>query len=295
MKYIYNRVIAYVIDMLVVVVIATLLSRVSFINPEVDNYNKYNELYSDFNINYQSYVSDLEKYYGNNEISEKEYDKLVKKYDDISSSLVKYYDDKEITDKEYNKIVNETNKTYMKQNKKLYFNLCKYSLVYNIIVLVCLVLYFVVFNIVTNGQTLGKKLFGLQIVSVDDGNVTKLNYVIRFLILYFPIYYLAVIIGPFVMNVNNFYTLGLIFSSIKNYLNVAIIMFVLFRNDKRGLHDLVSHTKVIDLNTKEKDLSKGKKKVNAKKKNDLDVEVIREKKKVKSKKNKKIIVDNEEN
>ena len=42
-------------------------------------------------------------------------------------------------------------------------------------------------------------------------------------------------------------------------------------------------------------LSKGKKKVNAKKKNDLDVEVIREKKKVKSKKNKKIIVDNEEN
>ena len=253
MKYIYNRVMAYFIDMLLVVVLATLISRISFINPNINNYNKYNKLYSDINLEYQGYVADLQKYYGDNKISKKEYDKIV----------------------------TETNKSYMKQNKMVYYNLNKYSLVYNIIVLVLLVIYFVGFNIITKGQTLGKKLLNLQLVSVDDKEVSILGYIIRFLILYFPIYYLVVIIGPICLNVNSFYSLALVFSNIKNYFNVIIFASIMFRNDNRGLHDLVAKTKVIDTKVKKED--------------EVKVEVIKDKVKRKSKNIKKVIIDNKEN
>ncbi|MBQ6495526.1 MAG: RDD family protein [Bacilli bacterium] len=278
MKYVYNRVIAYVIDMLLVVLISVLLSRISFINPDINKYNKYNKLYSEFNLNYQSYVNDLSKYYGNSEISDKEYNKLVEKYGDIASSLVKYYDDSVIDKKEYDKVINETNKSYMKENKKLYFDLSKYSFIYNIILFVVIILYFIVLNIFTRGQTIGKKLLGLKIVNVNDGEVSIFNYIIRCIILYGPLYYLIEIVGVRLLNINDFYTLSLIISNLKNYVLVATFMFILFRKDNRGLHDIICRTKVISVAAKREE----------------DVEVIKETSKKKSSKDKKIVIDEKE-
>ena len=277
MRYVYNRVIAYFIDMLIVVVLATVLSKVSFINPQIDNYNKYSNLYGDHNLNYQSFVGDLQKYYSDNKISEKEYDKLIDKYDDMCDSVKKYYGDSKITRKEYDKIINDANKDFIKKNKKLYYNVSKYSVVYNVIMVVLLGLYFIVFNVVTDGQTLGKKLVGLKIVNKDGGSVSVGSYILRFIILYGPLYYIILIIGSMLMSVNNFYSLALVVSNIKNYLSVAIFVFILYRSDNRGLHDFVAGTRVIDLKYKEKEKLDG---LNGTKKKN---------------KGKKIIVDSEEN
>lgn len=247
MKYIYNRVIAYVIDMLLVVIVATMLSKITFINPYINKFENYNKLYSELNLEYQGYVADLQKYYNDSKISLKEYDKLVDKYESISIDLQNYYDDKKIDNKEFDKIISKANKSFLKQNKKLYFDVTRYSLVYNIIFLVLSILYFIGFNIITHGQTLGKKIMGLKLIGIDDKDISLVSYIVRFIILYNPIYYLAVIIGPMLLNVNDFYTLALIISNIKNYLCVIILMVVMFRNDNRGIHDLVCKSKVIRL------------------------------------------------
>lgn len=279
MKYIYSRVIAYIIDMLLVVIVSVLLSRISFINPDLDNYNKYNKLYSEFNLNYQNYVSDLGKYFSNSIISENEYNKLVSKYEDITSPLVNFYDDGEITKEEYDKIITETNKNFMKENKIIYHDLSKYSFIYNIILFVVLVLYFIVFNIVSKGQTIGKRLLGLRIVSSTDKEVSILSYIIRCIILYGPLYYVAEIVGLKLLNINDFYTLSLIVSNLKNYILVATFMFIMFRKDNRGLHDLVCKTKVV--------IGSNKKEEN--------VEVIKATDKKKVGKNKKVIIDEKKN
>ena len=280
MKYLYNRVIAYFIDMLLVVLVATLLSKISFLNPNLSNYNKYNNLYNELNLNYQKYVTDLQKYYSDSKLSDKEYNKLLKKYNDIAIPLTAYYEDGNLSNKEYDKVINETNSNYMILNKKYYYYLSKYSLVYNIIIFVCLCLYFICFNVITDGQTLGKRLFNLKIVNINDGKVSLMSYIIRCILLYNPIYYIVMLVGPLFLKVNSFYNYALVFSNIKNYFIMLIFAFVMFRKDNRGLHDLAAKTKVIDVknNNEEK----------------LEVEYIKNDTKKKNK-NKRVIIDDKEN
>ncbi len=280
MKYLYNRVIAYFIDMLLVVLVATLLSKISFINPNLENYNKYNRLYNELNLSYQNYVSDLQKYCSDSKLSDKEFNKLFKKYNDIAIPLTAYYEDGNLSNKEYDKVINETNSNYMILNKKYYYYLSKYSLVYNIIMFVCLCLYFIWFNVITDGQSLGKRLFNLKIVNINDGKVSLMSYIIRCILLYNPIYYIVMLVGSLFLKVNSFYNYALVFSNIKNYFMVLIFAFIMFRKDNRGLHDLAAKTKVIDVknNNEEK----------------LEVEYIKNDTK-KKKKNKRVIIDDKEN
>jgi uncharacterized RDD family membrane protein YckC len=279
MKYIYSRVVAYLIDMLLVVVAATFLSRVSFLNPDLNNYLKYSKLYSEHNLNYQSYVSELQKYYSNGKLSEKEINKLVDKYGDIANPLVTYGTD--INKKQYDKVLKDANDDFMKQNKKLYYKVTKYSLAYNIILVVLLVLYFVVFNVVTDGQTLGKRLLNLKIVSAKGGSVKWYNYVIRCLILYGPLYYVCLIFGFRFMGVNSFYNFALVIDNIKNYLTVIVFVFIMFRKDYRGLHDILANTMVIDTKTIKSE--------------EVEAEVVKETPQKKRKTNKKIVVEDKEN
>ena len=278
MKYLYNRVIAYFIDMLLVVLVVTLLSKISFINSNLENYNKYNRLYNELNLSYQNYVIDLQKYFSDSKLSDKEFNKLFKKYNDIAIPLTAYYEDGNLSNKEYDKVINETNSNYMILNKKYYYYLSKYSLVYNIIMFVCLCLYFICFNVITDGQTLGKRLFNLKIVNINDGKVSLMSYIIRCILLYNPIYYIVILVGPLFLKVNSFYNYALVFSNIKNYFIMLIFAFIMFRKDNRGLHDLAAKTKVIDVknNNEEK----------------LEIEYIKNDTK---KKKKKVIIDDKEN
>ena len=148
-----------------------------------------------------------------------------------------------------------------------------------------------IFNIVTKGRTLGKRILGLKIVNNDNStkNVSWIRYLIRALILYNPIYYLVMSIGVLILNVNNFYNYALILSNINNYLLILIVLMVLIRKDGIGLHELLSNTKVILVDKNGNELID----------NNIEVsEVIRDdnnSNKVKhNQKKKKIIIDSED-
>ena len=103
----------------------------------------------------------------------------------INYQLDKYVDtyDKvfELTEKLENKEIKE--KEYEKQMKNLTYKLDKNSTITSIISIACLIGYFGIFQYSSNGRTLGKRIFKLQIVKNKEGNLNLINYLLRSLIL----------------------------------------------------------------------------------------------------------------
>ena len=247
MSKLFKRFLAYTIDMMVILLITQSLSGVPFINKQLDTYNKYYDKYVELFEEYGNFKVDLTNDFKDKKLSEKEYNNLIENHENYQDILNQVYEDKELTKKEYNKINKEIDKEYEKEYKKLYFKIEQNLIAYFIIYLVTVFAYFVLFNKFTNGQTLGKKLTRLKIVNAKDTKeeVTILSYIIRAIILYQPIYYIAKLIGISTLDMNSYNTLTSIFYDIQYYLEILIIIMIMLRIDGRGPHDLLAKTKVI--------------------------------------------------
>lgn len=252
MSRIFKRVLAYLIDMFVVLIIVQSISGIPLINKNLDKYTKvYNEYLTSY-TEYSKIVLDLNKYHEDKKIDKKEYKKLIEEYPNQKKLLNKYYKDEKITSKNYNNLLEEINDNYLKKYKNNYYKLDKYSIFYNTCYVVVTLLYFILFNIITDGATLGKKLLRLKIVNNKDNNekVSIISYVIRSIMLYQPIYYLFKAIFVSILSINNYYTVSNIIYDIHSYLLFIIITVMIIRMDGRGLHDIVSNTSVIELKKK---------------------------------------------
>lgn len=129
------------------------------------------------------------------------------------------------------------------------YNISKSSAPLMIIRVGVIILYFGVLGFLLNGKTLGKKILHLQIKSTE-GNLNPALFMIR-----------EIIVTGLVFDVISLILLSYCSKSV--YLNVStyigyanmlvyflIIGFMIFRDDERGLHDIICKTSVID--TKEK-------------------------------------------
>ena len=159
-----------------------------------------------------------------------------KKQTDEYTSLISEYTNREISEEEFKVKTNE-----------LVYNMNKDTLVITIVNVAMTTIYFVVVPYFMNGQTLGKKIMKLQIISKKNKSITMNQYLIR-----------ALFINSILMNI-----LGIIFilfmpkemylkfNDITTYLfgafYVITISMILFREDGRGLHDLLGNTMVIQI------------------------------------------------
>ena len=240
MKRLFRRFVAYMIDMLVVLIISQSLSGLPFINKELEEYKKYTLEYYNTYEEYaylKSYLSDEEE----KELVEEDYNKMLEE-----TPLYK-----EVVDDIYNKNNKEDTKSkldtlYEEKAKEAFYNLEKKSTVNNIIYLVTVILYFIFFNLYTEGQTLGKKMIRLKIVNnKDDGKVKWWQYLVRCLILYQPIYYLVRLVCIYFLATNSYFEVVNIVYSIQGYLEMLIIALMVFRIDNRGPQDLLASTRVM--------------------------------------------------
>ncbi len=170
-----------------------------------------------------------------------------------------YYKKYEAAFKEYSEVTNNyleekiSEKEFLQLNYVNYYNVSRFSVPYNIAIVVILILYFVVFQKFNNGQTMGKQIMKIKVVNNSDNkDVSLIKYLLRSL----PIYYISIgAIIPLLLN-----SLALLFvkgkmfyivSACINYafviLGVVTLTIMLSRKDKRGLHDLIAGTKVIEL------------------------------------------------
>ncbi len=125
------------------------------------------------------------------------------------------------------------------------YELAQKSINITVMNLVFSAFYFIVFQFINKGQTIGKKLLKIKVVNKEDKNPSILQMLIHGGIAYsiftttitVLLYYLAskkVYIS--VINYVQFLDMGLIF---------ATIILMLFRKDERGLHNLLAGTKVV--------------------------------------------------
>lgn len=160
------------------------------------------------------------------------------KYKELSESYNKVVEDY------YNKKINveELNK----KAKEMSYDLDKSGYVYTIGNIVIVFLYFGVFAYWTKGQTLGKKIMNIKIISHNDKKLKITNYLLR-----------AFILNGIIINIITLIAICFkesIYLTIMGYgnnfnmiLEMIILVCMLSNSEGRGLHDLIAGTKVIDL------------------------------------------------
>ena len=130
-----KRIIAYLLDIVLIFFGVSLISSIKFINPTYDKYEKA----------YKDYSEIVEQYY-KGEINEKEMIEL---------------------------------------NNDNYYKLTKYSISYNIAIIVVIFLYFVLFQKYNGGQTVGKQIMKLKIVNLDNKDASLGSYMLRVLFMFY--------------------------------------------------------------------------------------------------------------
>ena len=257
-----KRVCAYMVDILIVMILSLAITSIPFLrkntNEYQDKYSEYEEKYTKTNDFYQL----LQTSYEDKEISLEEYDELLK-LEIYNNLLTEKYKDEKISKGEYKEITIKINEDTTNLTKDYNYILGKIAISDSIITIITTLLYFGVIQYFLKGQTVGKKLLNLQVVSASEKELNVLNYILR-----------SLIINNVLLN-----TIGIIFlaySSKKIYLQAdstlsllvsiveAITIFlVMTREDKRGLHDLLFNTKVISVEkeTENKTESKNTKKI----------------------------------
>ncbi len=134
---------------------------------------------------------------------------------------------------------------YEQAYKPLAYEIYRLNTNYVIIDLVCLLLYFGVFQYVFRGQTLGKRLFQIQVVSVDEKPLTLLNFILRTVVLSNIIISILLQCIVHFMSVNDYYSIYNNVNMVGSVILYITLFMVLARQDGRGLHDFVGNTKVI--------------------------------------------------
>lgn len=166
------------------------------------------------------------------------YDEYVESSQAYSEVLQDYYD-REIDADELSE-----------RTQDLSYELNSNGYVYTIGTIIIIFLYYGVFVYFTKGQTLGKKIMGIKIVS-NKGKELKLhNYFIRAFILNGVIMNLLTLIA-ICFKESTYLTIYTIASNFDMILMIILFLMILFYKDGRGLHDILAGTKVIDVREEE--------------------------------------------
>lgn len=206
MNYKSRRIIACIIDLLLIFILSTMISNVPYCNPYLEQY----------------------------EVS-------LEKFNDESNTVLNNLGTGES--------INITNRY-----KKLYANLDKYSLFSVLWIIVFSLFYFVFFQYYTGGQTLGKKLFGLQVIDEDGDNVKlsqlfKRNFLIGSTLISGVFIFLLLRLVLILTNIsyNIYFSIGMGISLASLIFEIVFIVKFLSSKDGRALDDIFAKTKVIDL------------------------------------------------
>lgn len=106
--------------------------------------------------------------------------------------------------------------------------------------------YFVIFATLNKGQTLGKKIFKIRIVSKDGKNPSIWNMLIRSIFLYGMLIGITTIIGVNIFAAKTFIYVDTGINYV-SYIFIIICFFMVYkRKDCRGLHDMMAGTNVIE-------------------------------------------------
>ena len=137
-----------------------------------------------------------------------------------------------------------TVKEYVEEYSSIYYKLARFSGIVTLITLLLDVFYYVVYQVYAKGQTIGKKIMKIKVVS-EDGELTTDQMIIRGLI---ANSILATIITfsfmLFIPKSVYFYCVSVV--ELIQYLSIFIsVIMIMKRKDGKSIHDMLAHTKVV--------------------------------------------------
>ena len=212
-----KRFVAYTIDILLVSVISTLITSNSYINKDYKKYMKVSEEYEEF---YEGYEENIE-------------------------ALDEALEYEAITRDEYDSKLDNINKEFEKKNTDYNYELIKLSVIPTIISILVILLYFVVIQYYLNGQTIGKKIMKLRVVSNNNKKLNILNYLLRSLILNSVFTNILTVIFVLSLSKSGYLIYNEIIFIVNYVVEMAIIFMMVFDKNNRGLQDYVANTKVV--------------------------------------------------
>lgn len=187
---------AYIIDYIFILLLITFLGQIRFLNPTFDEY-------------YKTYDESMEMINNTNE------EDIFKLLESEEYSLANY-------------------------------NLAKYSVSISIISIIVYLGYFVGFQKWNKNQTLGKKLFNIEVASIENTDVKWWQILLREIIIYNLIAEILYVILILFLNVNSYFMISNIILAISSLIFLINVILILFRKDGRGLHDLLAKTIVVE-------------------------------------------------
>ena len=246
-KKFFKRLAAYVVDIFIINILATLVASISFINPQYALYTADYETYLELYNQRVEVMDDIDSAYGDQVISTEELDNLKNDYTYFGTEFDVLNDKTEVTQEDIDGLKESISNSYNDQFYDINYSLEKNMMIYNVIYIVMIIIYFGLLPIFTNGQTIGKRLLRLKVVTKDGKDAGFVRYTVRSLILYQSVFTIIQMILVGTLSVDNYYT-AIDFVTIARDLVYYVILFmVMVRVDGRGLHDFIAGTKVVML------------------------------------------------
>ena len=135
---------------------------------------------------------------------------------------------------------------YVNQSVEVVRDLDYSNVMTSIVGVVVFILYFVVFQFYNNGQTLGKKLMGVRVVSATgDEKVSMNQYVLRSLLVNSLVCNILLIGMVLFMSRDVYFYTKFIVEGIQTLLIIVSAVMVIYSASGRGLHDKMAETRVV--------------------------------------------------
>lgn len=131
--------------------------------------------------------------------------------------------------------------------KSIVYDVNSFGSLYFSIEVIVMLGYYVVFQYFNKGQTLGKKLLKIKVVSKDDEDLNLGNFLLRSMILYGLIFTIINMILVQVTSANTFYNLYIIIGLVNIIVTYSTYFMIIFRKEERGLHDIIAGSKVVEV------------------------------------------------
>lgn len=135
--------------------------------------------------------------------------------------------------------------TYTDEVKSVTYELAKKQGASSLITITLTILYFVVYQYKRQGQTIGKQLLKIKVVSSNDEKLTTNNYVIRSLIINSVLVDLISLTFVIFGDVNTYFYSTAICGLVKYVLLLTCAFMVMWSKSGIGLHDKLAHTMVV--------------------------------------------------
>lgn len=135
---------------------------------------------------------------------------------------------------------------YNTELQSLNYELIKETVIISLINIVVYLLYFVVYPVYNNGQTIGKRTQKLKIVNKNNKEASMNSLLIRTLVLHGIAINIISLILILALNKNSFILINNILSYLHYLILIIVIFMIILSKNGRGLHDILANTKVIN-------------------------------------------------